>query len=302
MDMWRDVIKKLKEETNIKLVSLSGGEPFLFPEIADLVKLLVKEGVEVNIITNGSMLTQDVAKKLIKARTSVFEISLPAHTPELHRAIKNSDDFYKVLDGIANVTSNNGKVVTVFVATKKNIDYVKEALDLSIVLGARAFMFNRINLATTKHIDLIPSREQLDVALTYLNNFAHEYEFPIICSVPIAPCVIDMSKYKSLSHGYCPKDEFSMYTTIDYLGNVRYCNHTPQVLGNILKNSFSEIMSSKERVQFKGALPTKCRKCEYVSICGGSCKASGLACYGSAEKLDPFVEVLSDSVSNEQEI
>lgn len=292
LDMWRCVIRKLKEETNIKLVSLSGGEPLLFPKIVDLVRLLVSEGVEVNIITNGSLLNEDLAKSLIKAGTSVFEISLPAHTAQLHLEMTGVKDFDKVLEGIVNVTSNGGKVVTVFVATKVNIEHIKNIVDLSLVLGAGALMFNRINLASLKHKEILPTVEQFNIALTYLNDFAREYEFPIICSVPIPPCLIDMSKFKFISHGYCPKEDTSMYPTIDYLGNVRHCNHTPEILGNILKDSLLNIMLSKERIAFKSALPQECRGCKRVSLCGGSCKASSLACYGNTEKLDPFVGFL----------
>lgn len=291
IDKWKKIILKLKEETKVNLISLSGGEPLLYHDLIDLIKFIRGQNIKINLLTNGSLIDEKIAKKLSEFDISIFEIPLVSYRKNIHQKLKGTNDFNKVIEGIANIQSFNNRIVTVFVATKDNIADLKETVEFGIALGSSGLMFNRINPACKKHISLMPTVKQLKESLEFLNNFSKEYNYPISCSIPMQPCLINMKKdYPNLSYGYCPSGNEKSYYTIDSIGNLRICNHTYTILGNILNNSLSEIISDKFVDNFKNVIPNDCLTCKYSLECRGGCKASAQVCFGNISDNDPFFE------------
>ncbi len=266
-EKWKEIIVKLKEETKIKQIAISGGEPLLYEELFELIEFIKKEGITVNLLTNGSLIDEEKASKLVELGVSIFEIPLIADNAKLHRELKGTNDFEKVLEGFANLYEASAEIVSVFVATRRNIHALRSTVELSIALGAKAIMFNRINPACKEHIKLMPSVEQLKDALETLNGLAEEYGISIACSIPMPPCVIDMQQYPKISYGFCPAGNEKSYFTVDFLGNVRVCNHSPKIIGNILNESFSKILEHEYVESFKHALPEECKT---VRMCSAS--------------------------------
>ncbi len=188
------------------------------------------------------MLTRSKAKRFVDAGVRLFEIPLLTHRKHVFEYLTKSKNFEKTLRGIADASETEASVVCVFVATKHNIQDALNVAELSIALGAKALMFNRINPATKKHVSLMPSPRELEEALYLLDIFSAEHSFPIFCSIPIQPCIIDMNKFPNISHGFCPSAGESSYFTIDFFGNVRVCNHSPYILGNLLEKSLARYL------------------------------------------------------------
>jgi len=287
---WKKIIRKLKEESRVKLVSISGGEPLLYPELLDLVDFIKMNGISVNLLTNGALIDEKIAGELVKRRISIFEIPLVASTPELHRELKGCDDLDAVMNGMANVLKEKGKIIQTFVATNRNITDIQDAVELGIVLGSRGLMFNRINPACKEHLPLLPTKMEISAALEFLNSFSKKNHYPVSSSIPIQPCILDMEKYRKISHGYCPSGNERSYYTIDPMGNVRICNHSPTIIGNLLEGSLQEIIGSSFVSEFKQALPEICKSCDRAEECKGGCKAAAQVCFGSLDQNDPFFE------------
>ena len=79
------------------------------------------------------------------------------------------------------------------------------------------------------------------------------------------------------------------YYTIDPMGNVRPCNHTPTILGNLLNESFAEITAPQRLAPFMRAVPEFCQPCRLRDTCQGGCKAAAQVCYGSLAAEEPFL-------------
>jgi len=76
---------------------------------------------------------------------------------------------------------------------------------------------------------------------------------------------------------------------LDPLGNVRPCNHSPTILGNIRDATFAEMATGEKMRAFMAARPAFCGGCRYELQCQGGCKAAAEACFGSASERDPFL-------------
>ncbi len=81
---------------------LTGGEPMLHPRFMEIVDMLSKEGISLNMETNGTLLTPENARYL-KEHTNVAFISVSIDSPvekehDAFRGVKGA--FKKVLHGL----------------------------------------------------------------------------------------------------------------------------------------------------------------------------------------------------------
>ncbi len=77
-----DVIRELKTVKHLRKtdgISIAGGEPLLYPEIVELVKYISGEGWKPIIITNGTLLTPEIIKELVKAGLVGFTVHVDSH-------------------------------------------------------------------------------------------------------------------------------------------------------------------------------------------------------------------------------
>jgi radical SAM protein with 4Fe4S-binding SPASM domain len=156
-------------------------------------------------------------------------------------------------------------------------------------------MYNRINLAAHNwpYADqLLPTPSMIRQNLDSLEALSEAYGLPISVSVVLEPCVIDMSQYKHLKFVGCPLCDENSYFTIDPAGNIRICNHSPEILGNIMTDNFVDIFYKNKHVcNYRETLPKECQECIHPlkAECNGGCRAAAEQCYGTMERVDPFV-------------
>ena len=197
--------------------------------------------------------------------------------------------------GMLNLREHDVTFVAAFIATKLNYADVFRTGELAMVLGARAIMYNRLNLgAFNMHRaeELLPTAAMIRENLDALDLLAAKYNILVSASVVIEPCVVDPRKYEWISFGWCPLGGEDSYFTIDPEGNVRICNHSPTILGNLFHDRFADIYEKHPYVLGFGAtLPDECAGCdpELRALCGGGCRAAAEQCYGTMRRVDPFV-------------
>jgi radical SAM protein with 4Fe4S-binding SPASM domain len=176
------------------------------------------------------------------------------------------------------------------------MDLFKTA-ELAIALGAFGMMYNRMNLAMgNMHLAdrLLPTPRMIEENLEMLEAIGGEYGLPVAVSVVIEPCVVDVRQYEHVHFGWCPLAGEDSYFTVDPGGNLRICNHSPVILGNINRDSFADIYYGHPHVRaFHDTWPEECADCdpELKEMCRGGCKAAAEQCYGTLARVDPFVTV-----------
>ena len=57
-------------------------------------------------------------------------------------------------------------------------------------------------------------------------------------------CFLNGKDHKNIMFTICSSSILEKPLTLDILGNMRICNHSPIVIGNIYKNSLDEIIKS----------------------------------------------------------
>jgi len=287
------MLGKMLDETQAALVSISGGEPMLRPDVFDVVDFLVERGATINLITNGSLLDEAAIARLTPGKISIFELPLLSVERAIHDALCGSEGaFDRVTMALADLKAAGQTVVCVFVATRENLPTWQETAELAIALGADGIMFNRFNPggAGAGNIErLQASPAELAAAMDAAERIAAEYDFPISCSIAMPPCLFETGRYKRLTFGFCAAGTERAYYTLDPLGNVRPCNHSPTILGNIRQTGFWEMADSPAMKAFMAARPAFCAGCKLEMQCLGGCKAAAEACCGDLSACDPFL-------------
>jgi radical SAM protein with 4Fe4S-binding SPASM domain len=254
---------------------------------------LSAEGLGVVVITNATLLTDELLDRFPPG--VLFEFTLFSADSELHDRIAGRPGaFRRVIQGVQRAARRNFRLVMACVVNRLNFHEVLRTIELGIALRAEAVLFNRINLsrATLASADeLVPSVEQLRQALEAAEDAAHRYGVAVAVSVPIPPCVLNLSPYKHLHFGWCPRGGRQAYYTVSYNGLLRPCNHSSAILGDLRNEGFAKIVARESTRAFWRPLPSECRQCPELlrDSCRGGCPAASHECYGSADHIDPFV-------------
>ena len=281
--------------TGANQVALTGGEPLLRDDLCELVDGLHDRGVELDLITNGQLLDEAWIHRLA-GKIAVYELPLLSSEAALHDRLSGKDGaFEQVTMAMADLKLAGERVIAVFVATRLNLDGFEETLELALALGVDAVMINRFNPGGegARNLDLLQTTpDELAAALDTAAAFKERYELPMSCAIPMHPCLLDHSRWPSLDFGFCSAGTDDAYYTIDPAGNLRPCNHSMVVLGNVRKRRFWDLADGPRMAAFCAARPAFCEDCAIVDTCLGGCKAAAEVCGGDVWGCDPFLGAL----------
>ena len=295
----RLIDKACRDARSIRL-TFSGGEPCLRDDLEVLVRRAKKRNQDVNLISNGVLLDENRVASLVDAGVGLFELPLNSADRRMHDGMSGVEgSFDNVVKAALAIARTGATLVFVFVGTKNNIDGWRRALELGYALGGRSFLFNRYN-AGGVHAGspeaLLPTLDQLRGALAVAEAYAAEYQVGIGASIAIQPCLVDTARYPHIGFGWCAAGTASAYYTLDPLGNVRPCNHSQLVLGNIFATRLSTMAKGEEMRRFMTAKPMVCSPCRLADTCQGGCKAAAEQCYGDACLPEPFLAVNAEQM------
>jgi len=291
---WLLLVKKISIEAPLKQVAISGGEPLLHHDLPEIVSGIMKMGLGVVVITNGTLLDRSMLKQIPAGCT--FEVTLFSAEAGIHDRMAGRAVFKSLIRNLSRIEAFGHGFVLANVLTRLNAHDVTRTVKLGIALGAQAVMFNRINLSKEvflhrKHI--VPSASQLKSSLSKINELSTNYGIQIAVSVPIPPCVADPREYPNLHFGWCPRGGDDAYYTVSNNGYLRPCNHSSLLLGDLRTQGFGEIVTGHETRDFWGSTPLECGNCAHPlkHKCLGGCPAAAHECYGTINRRDPFVEL-----------
>ena len=156
-------------------------------------------------------------------------------------------------------------------------------------------MVNRFNIGGMgiKHTrELVLDARTLKKAFADVEAFALQHlDMHFVSGVCTPPCLMDPSPYPHIKFSWCSTDFSRRPVTLDYSGNVRFCNHSPYVMGNIYDRPIGDILSDPAIAARYSGVPERCKDCSLLSRCNGGCRAASEQVYGTFDKADPILEM-----------
>jgi len=264
---WWKVLKKL--HPHIFSLRLTGGEPTLHPEFAEIVHSVVEMGIPFSLFTNARWSQPAQIVHLLQRipQCTGLLVSLHGPDPASHDAFTDvPGSFHETVANVRRAIAAGLTVAISTIITSLNYYRVPEMLRLIRELGATCIVFNRF-LTIHQDTPLVPTDEQLITAMQAVDE-ARSEGVPARFSVCIPQCF-----YPSSSSGCLAG---VAYCTIDPWGNVRPCNHAPLLCGNILEQSVEEIWHGEAMRRWREMFHPDCSRCVELPRCHGGCKAMAL--------------------------
>jgi radical SAM protein with 4Fe4S-binding SPASM domain len=101
--------------------------------------------------------------------------------------------------------------------------------------------------------------------------------------------VINPRDYPNIKMSNCAANGLNMPLTLDIEGNMRLCNHSPNLIGNIFTHSLVDMLHSHYVSQWSKVIPDYCVKCALYPRCRGGCRAASEQLGLSLQQVDPIV-------------
>lgn len=171
------VVAGLREFSPPPAIFFGGfGEPLAHPRIVEMVRQAKALGAWVELITNGTLLTEDLSRQLIAARLDGLWVSIDGATPESYADVRLGAALPEVVANVARFRDlrhnwifqrPTPEIGVVFVAMKRNLADLPAVLRLGGHLGAsRCLVTNVLPHTPEMRAEVLYARALSDI--TYL--------------------------------------------------------------------------------------------------------------------------------------
>ena len=275
-----DIIDQL-DEMNINYITVSGGEPLAREDVFDIIKYIRNKNINVMITTNGTLIDEQVIKKLKELKVDSVQISIDSHIPEVHDKFRGEVGcFEKAVNGIRLCKKNNIKVSLMSTLSTINRENINELIQFAVNLGVDGFAMKRFvpeehgnnekEIAITskdlkKCLEIIYSSRQ-----KYKNCFFTTND-PLFSFIDgTAEVMYSLTKENKNLCGGCSLGKMAFIITPD--GEVGMCTRLYTKIGSIREKKIKQIIEENKLLNTicnRDNLKGKCGRCKYKRICGG---------------------------------
>lgn len=294
-DIARKTLLKIFKVFDVGQLTFTGGEPFMGERFSELVLTARLKGVSVSVISNGNFASVDKYLQLVSLGVKLFELPVHSFNPDIHDTMTHCKGSHQKSVSIIKSLVDNGIIpVAVVVLTKFNCDNIAKTLEYISSLGVDKIMLNRYNIGgegVDNPLKILPTEQQLKKAFAEVSDIASKLSLTILSSVCTPVCILDPKDYPNIKFSSCSTDVNQRPITIDYLGNLRFCNHSPIVLGNIFEKSAQDILNSPQLLKWENTIPEYCSSCHKYAYCKGGCRAASEQCGLDVDNPDPIISV-----------
>jgi radical SAM protein with 4Fe4S-binding SPASM domain len=267
------IMKKLSDE-NIWSFSISGGEPFCRRDIFDIVEKCSDMFRLVLIVTNGTLIGKEEAKKIAEYENVIAQVSLDSHTPEFHDTFRGvAGAFEKAASGISTLVSEGVYTRVGLTVTRGNIETVEKILFFAHELGAMDVSYDMIrDVGRGKTLGVNP-----DEVMSWMKEVDTVRE----------KCEDDISIVFERERREFSSQDCGAGKTLWILGptgNVRPCTYLHEgylVCGNLLTDEYDTVFNREPSTRFssiKFPCEALCGECKYLLYCSG-CFCNGVLMY-----------------------
>ena len=274
-----EVKKKIIDELemlNCEFLSISGGEPFVRDDLFEIIEYAVSKKINISMVSNGTYIDMDMAKKLETLGVKRLQISLESAYEEENDAVRGKGAYNKALAAIRCLSNTNIYTAVAVTPMDLNVDLDK-LIQIALDNGANVVSIRRfVPMGRGKDVvnDVYSRKDFLEKVIALRSKYHNKIK--ITCADPILstlrPDIDNITKKNIL--GGCSAGITAL--AIDPIGNIKACTRLNKVLGNVRTDKLSEVWQHNNELKLlrnRNNLTGKCGECNYKFICGG-CRVS----------------------------
>ncbi len=274
-NQFKDLLNKLNMKGHI---NITGGEPLCNPYLFRILDLIKKdeENISFSILTNGTLITDEIAKKISSYNPYYVQVSLEGGR-KTNDAIRGKGTYRKIAKGIHYLKKNDIYTSISFTASKMNYKEFHKVVwyarrhgvnnvwsDRYIPLGNKEDQKNVLNTRETQEyleimykekLKLIKQRSHTNVSMNRALQFLMTNDFAYGCTAG------------------------DTLVTVMENGDLVPCRRMPIYIGNVLQDDMYELYMNHpilKELRFQ-KIPDECCKCEHSYMCHGGLKCLSYA-------------------------
>ena len=155
-ETFENIFNGLKQMDSIPSVYFGGiGEPLFHPKTVEWIRRVKSLGVKVELITNGTILTEKKSRELIDAGLDTLWVSIDGASPETYADVRLGAELPAIIANVERISKMRGgghfpkpEIGIAFVAMKRNISDLPQVIKIGKRLGAKYFSVSNVQPAT----------------------------------------------------------------------------------------------------------------------------------------------------------
>jgi len=289
------------------VVILTGGEPLLRPDIFEIAAYGDSRGMRMVMATNGTLVTEEIARKIIDAGIRRVSVSIDGLNAESHDAFRKVPGaFAGTMAGIEAMKKVGLEFQINTTITKVNIDQLKGIFDLTVSLGAAAHhIFLLVPTGRGKEMadqEIAPEAYEETLNWFYEESLRSPIQLKATCAPHYfrifhqrkGPAQMAAAKHGAVAGALHAMTRGCMggssFCFISHTGQVQPCGYLELDCGQIREHNFEDIWHNSaifKDLRDLNLYGGKCGHCEFVRVCGG-CRARAYEITGDYLSEEPF--------------
>lgn len=271
--------------------NVTGGEPFLRPDLCEIIEEISGHGFDVYILTNGTLIDERKANDVSSLGVSGVQVSIEG-PEEIHDRIRGWGSFSASLAGVERLTDAGLTVTLNTTLSSLNADHIVEMMSLASSLGVHNLGFARLVPSGRGQtlVDRVLPAARVRAVCDRLFS-AKGIGFQVVSGDPMANQLHVPEKTiadSDVPSGGCAAAVSGLTILPD--GTITPCRRLPIPIGNVRKDSLREVWVLSpvlERLRSREEYGGRCGRCRRWSICRG-CRAVAYA-WAIAHGRDDFL-------------
>lgn len=292
-------------ETGNPIMILTGGEPLARPDFFDIAKHCSTLFSRVAIATNGTLVTDDIARRIADSGILRASVSIDGSNKTTHDAFRGQPgSFDSAMSGLAALHNAGLSTQINMTVARHNVGELLDVIALAKKCKADAFhvfVLVPVGCGASIEDDMRLTPKEMDDTLNLLLDQSIALTGQLHIKATCAPQYYRIMKQRGVlpsaphgaGHGHHSHGagHGGMQATtkgclagsavcfLSRTGNIQPCGYLPVVVGNVRETCFKEIWQNAEEfksLRTPSSLEGKCGACGYKDVCEG-CRARAFA-------------------------
>lgn len=308
---WLAFFEELRD-CGVMRVTLTGGEPFVRSDVWELIESVVRNKMRFSILTNGTLISDDVAHRLtdFRRRLDYVQVSVDGSCPETHDRLRGPGAFARLMAGIAALTKEGLQFSARVTVSRLNVHDLEATLHMLYRAGLQRFSVNEaypMGAGHCNHQALEMSIEERRMAFRVMREFDRAHP-GVVAGASAGPLVVaeliesvDCARQGGAATMPFPTGALTgcnvMWQKLAVLHDGTYvpCHQLSHMaMGRLGSDSLSDIWLNapvmaelRERHTVSLEVDPRCAGCAYQQYCTGGCPGVAFAMTGGVNRANP---------------
>ncbi|MBP7836005.1 MAG: radical SAM protein [Candidatus Omnitrophica bacterium] len=299
-DLAKGVIAEARDLGLKEIFFSGGGEPFMHPDILDIIAYAKKKDISCTVNTNFTLVDKDTIGRLIDLGLDNLTVSAWSGTAKVYKLMhpnRSEEDFYKLRERLTELNSRKDiypRVKVYNVICSLNYDQVKPILDFVEQTKSDFVEFTVADTIPGATDKLLLSDEQREAILEQFSRIKQDAQKIINREHflrRVSNCDARQAEYDSRFIDSLPCYVGWLFARVMPNGDINSCLKSHRFpIGNLHQEPFKAIWNSHKQVYFRNKTRSMDKQDPFFKLIGND-PESRIGCYKSCDNIARNIEM-----------